>query len=272
MIVKPISKINLGLNVVRKRADGYHDLETVFYPVGLSDRLELNESEGGRIEFHSTGIRIPGDASTNLCVKAWRLMNEHFGIPPVRIDLEKIIPMGSGLGGGSSDGTFTLIALNQMFSLNLTAAQLRAFASQVGSDCAFFVSSLPAFAKGRGEILEPIQINLAGYFILIVVPPVHISTTDAYAMISPGHPAIGLKEIVKLPPEQWKGKMINDFEIPISKKYQVIQQTVSEMYSIGAVYVSMSGSGSSVYGIFREQPICEGHFSGCFIWQSEKLT
>jgi len=268
MTVRPNCKINLGLNVVRKRGDGYHDIETVFYPAGLCDSLDISVSADGVFRFLPTGLKIPGDGAANLCVQAYDLLKEHFSMPAVEMRLQKNIPMGSGLGGGSSDGAFTLKALNEMFGLGLSKAQLKAFASRLGSDCTFFIDNSPCWARGRGEMLEPLSLNLAGLYLLIVIPQVHVSTADAYAMIQPAHPAVSLKEIAALPVEQWKGKMVNDFEGPVCKKHPLIGQLRDLLYERGAVYASMSGSGSSVYGIFRSIPEAESLFPGCFVWVS----
>ncbi|MEI6883024.1 MAG: 4-(cytidine 5'-diphospho)-2-C-methyl-D-erythritol kinase [Bacteroidota bacterium] len=268
MIVRPNCKINLGLNVVRKRIDGYHDIETVFYPASLSDIVEIQPSQDGNFHFSSSGLKIPGDSSSNLCVQAYNLMNEHFGIPPVTIRLEKIIPTGSGLGGGSSDGAFTLKALNEIFRLSLSNDQLKAFASRLGSDCTFFIDNRPAFAQGRGEKLEAVPISLKGTFLIIVIPHVHISTSEAYAMINPEKPSISLREIVKTPVSEWKSKMVNDFEKPVINKFPLIGKIKDLLYDKGALYASMSGSGSSVYGLFKEIPAVEGLFPGCFVWLS----
>jgi len=271
MIVKPNCKVNLGLNIVRKRIDGYHDLETVFYPAGLCDIVEINPSADGRFRFSASGLKIPGDQATNLCVQAYELMREHFNIPPVDIHLQKIIPVGSGLGGGSTDGAYTLKALNEMFNLGMCNDHLKAFASRLGSDCTFFIENIPSFAKGRGEILEKVDVGLSGLYLLIVIPQVHVSTAEAYSIIQPGRPAASLKEIIKLPLSQWKANMINDFEDPVCRKFPIIGQIKEMMYSKGAVYSSMSGSGSAVYGLFNEVPVTEGLFPGCFVWISSQL-
>ncbi len=271
MVLKPNSKINLGLHVVRKRADGYHDIETVFFPLGLSDSLEITLSADGQFRFSSTGLKIPGDPATNLCVKAYELMKEHFQIPAVNIRLEKIVPIGSGLGGGSSDGAYTLTGLNELFKLGLSTAHLKAFASRLGSDCTFFIENTPSFAKGRGEQLEKIQLNLSGLYMLIVIPQVHVSTSDAYSMIQPTKPAKLLKEIVSLPVSEWKGKLVNDFEAPVCSKYPLIGQIKDLLYNKGAIYSAMSGSGSAVYGLFSEIPPVEGLFPGCFVWISKTV-
>ena len=271
MVLKPNSKINLGLHVVRKRADGYHDIETVFFPLGLSDSVEITPSGDGQFRFSSTGLKIPGDPATNLCVKAYELIKEHFQIPPVNIRLDKMVPIGSGLGGGSSDGAYTLIGLNEYFKLGLTTDHLKAFASRLGSDCTFFIENSPAFAKGRGEQLEKIMLNLSGLYILIVIPHVHVSTSDAYSMIQPARPETPLREIISLPVSEWKGKLVNDFEAPVCSKYPLIGKIKDLLYENGALYSAMSGSGSAVYGLFNEIPPAEGLFPGGFVWVSSGL-
>ncbi|MCX6281858.1 MAG: 4-(cytidine 5'-diphospho)-2-C-methyl-D-erythritol kinase [Bacteroidetes bacterium] len=268
MIVKANSKINLGLNVVRKRVDEYHDIETVFYPLGLCDIIDVNVSADGVFRYASSGLKIPGDTASNLCVKAFELLKEHFQIPGADIQLQKNIPMGSGLGGGSSDGAFVLKALNDLFRLGLGAVQLKAFASRLGSDCTFFIENSPAFAKGRGELLEKIHLDLSEYYILLVNPQVHMSTAEAYAMMQPARPAASLKEIIKLPVSQWKDNMFNDFEGPVFQRFPLISKIKDLLYEKGAVYASMSGSGSAVYGLFTEIPAVEGLFPGCFVWIS----
>ncbi|MCX6286301.1 MAG: 4-(cytidine 5'-diphospho)-2-C-methyl-D-erythritol kinase [Bacteroidetes bacterium] len=271
MIVKPNCKINLGLNVVRKRMDDYHDIETVFYPVGLCDSIEINTSADNRLRFSSTGLRIPGDAASNLCIQAFELIQEHFKIPAVDIRLQKNIPMGSGLGGGSADGAFTLKALNEMFRLGLSKEQLKAFASRLGSDCTFFIENEPAFAKGRGELLEKTVANLSGFYILLAIPQLHMNTAEAYSMMQPGRPATSLKEIISLPVIQWKGKLINDFESHVCQRFPLIGKIKELLYEKGAVYSAMSGSGSAVYGLFNEIPAVEGLFPGCFVWVSPSI-
>jgi 4-diphosphocytidyl-2-C-methyl-D-erythritol kinase len=271
MIVKPNCKINLGLNVVRKRMDDYHDIETIFYPLGLCDKIEISLAENGPFSFSSSGLKIPGDPAFNLCIQAYELMKEYFQIPAVNLRLEKIIPLGSGLGGGSSNAAFILKALNEMFRLGLNTRQLQAFASRLGSDCAFFIENSPAFARGRGEVLENISLDLSGFYLLIVIPQVHVSSADAYAMIQPAKSATSLKEIISLPVSQWKGRLINDFESPVCGRHPLIAQIRDLLYDKGAVYSSMSGSGSAVYGLFNEIPAVEGLFPGCFVWVSPRL-
>ena len=271
MILKPNCKINLGLNIVRKRMDGYHDIETVFYPSDLCDIIEITASEDGRFRFSSSGLKIPGDPASNLCVQAYELFREHFQIPAVNLHLQKVIPLGSGLGGGSSDGAFTLKALNEMFRSGLNNSQLKAFASRLGSDCTFFIENIPAFAKGRGELLEKVSVNLSGFYLLIIIPQVHVNTADAYSMIQPAMPKISLKEIISLPVNQWKDKLINDFEDPVSLKFPIIGKIKELLYQKGAVYSSLSGSGSAVYGLFNVIPAVESLFPGCYVWLSSRM-
>jgi 4-diphosphocytidyl-2-C-methyl-D-erythritol kinase len=271
MIVKPNCKINLGLNIVGNRRDGFHDIETVYYPVGLCDTIEINPSADGRFRFSSSGLNIPGDSASNLCIQAYELIKTHFEIPVVGIHLQKIIPMGSGLGGGSSDGAYTLKALNEMFRLGLDNEHLKDFASRLGSDCTFFIENSPVFAKGKGDILEKAAINLTGFFLLIVIPQVQMSTAEAYSMIQPAEPATSLKEIIRLPVSQWRGKMINGFEEYVCQKFPLIGRIKELLYKKGAVYSSMSGSGSAVYGLFTKIPRLEGLFPGCFVWVSPRF-
>jgi 4-diphosphocytidyl-2-C-methyl-D-erythritol kinase len=254
MIQFPHCKINLGLNVVDRRSDGFHDIETVFYPVSWKDALEIVPAHDGIFQFRSTGLAIAGDSDQNLCVRAFRLLQSDFGLPGVKMHLHKVIPMGSGLGGGSSDGAFTLKILNELFALNLSNEQLRKYACLLGSDCAFFIENQPRFASGKGEQFEQIAIDLSGIFITIVIPDVHVATADAYRMVVPQMPKKSLRETVLLPLAEWRDIVVNDFEKPVFEKHPVIGAIRTELYDAGAIYVSMSGSGSAVYGLFRENP------------------
>jgi 4-diphosphocytidyl-2-C-methyl-D-erythritol kinase len=252
MIVFPPCKINLGLHITRKRPDGYHDLETVFYPLALRDALEAirNESVAG-IHFTSSGLPIQGDPSDNLCVKAYHLLQKDFpDLPGTSMHLHKAIPMGAGLGGGSADGAFALMLLNRLFHLQLSNEQLAGYALQLGSDCPFFIYGNPCFATGRGEIFEPVAIDLSNYVFIVVAPGIHVSTAEAFAGNNPSQPAISIKDIIRLPPATWKEKLVNDFEAHISQKHPAISEIKNELYRTGAVYASMTGSGSCVYGLF----------------------
>ncbi|MDR1338808.1 MAG: 4-(cytidine 5'-diphospho)-2-C-methyl-D-erythritol kinase, partial [Prevotellaceae bacterium] len=221
MISFPCAKINLGLNVLSKRDDGYHNIETVFYPVrGLTDILEIVESD--RFSFVQTGIRIDSATEDNLCVKAYRILEKNFGLPPVSMHLHKIIPFGAGLGGGSSDASFTLVLLNRIFGLGISCEHLKAYSATAGSDCAFFVDCVPSLASGRGELLEPVEMDIAGLYLLLVKPDIHVSTGEAYGNIIPCRPDQSISEIIKLPVDQWKNRLHNDFEKSIFPRYPAI--------------------------------------------------
>lgn len=271
MIVFPNAKINLGLNVLRRRGDGYHDISTVFVPYkGLSDVLEVVfADEPGLTEY---GLLTGCEPEKNLCFKAWRLMADKYGVPPVQIHLYKNIPSGSGLGGGSSDAAFTLRLLNDLCGLDLSDEALAADAATLGSDCAFFIYNRPMLASGRGEILRECALSLDGYRIEVVVPmsletvagpagkPVHVSTAEAYRGVTPAIPTEPIEEIIARPVEQWRGTLVdgqwrgglvNDFERNILPAHPEIAAAKQAFYDLGAVYASMSGSGSSVFGIFR---------------------
>ena len=252
MIIFPNCKINLGLNIVNKRSDGYHDIETVFFPVPLKDSLEVIEKE--KFEFSTSGSSIEGEKEKNLCTKAYHLLKKDVThLPAVQMRLYKAIPMGAGLGGGSADGAFALKLLNKKFELNLSEKQLINYSLQLGSDCPFFIVNKPCFATGRGEILERIDLTLLPYKIIIVHPAIHISTAWAFENIKPSTPVRSIKEIIAQPVETWKEELKNDFEIPVFTQHREIKQIKDALYNAGAVYASMSGSGSAVYGIFRKE-------------------
>jgi 4-diphosphocytidyl-2-C-methyl-D-erythritol kinase len=259
MVVFPNCKINLGLRILRKRSDGYHDIETIFYPLPLCDVLEItNYSEKERsatIPLAVTGIKLDGDGSNNLCIKAYKLLKKKFpGLPLVEINLHKEIPAGSGLGGGSADAAFTLKLLNKKFRLGLSDSQLMEFAFELGSDCPFFIINTPCYATGRGEVLEPFQMDLSAYTIMLVNPGIHINTGQAFLSVKPITPEKKLEEIVRLPIERWKDELVNDFEQYIFQKHREIVDIKDRLYQAGALYASMSGSGSTVYGIFSNDP------------------
>jgi len=242
-------KINLGLSILEKRADGFHALETVFYPVGLHDIVEIVPAK--LFAFSHSGISISGEASTNLCVKAYHLLKANFPqISGVQIHLHKNIPMGAGLGGGSGDGTTVLKILNTLFNLNLSKEQLLNFAASLGSDCPFFIFNEACHATGRGEILEPIAIDLSNYTIALIHPGIHIATSWAFQQLSPCVKAKSIATIIKQPIETWKTELINDFEAPVFKAHPPLEAFKNNLYRQGAIYASMSGSGSSIFGIF----------------------
>jgi len=254
MICFPTCKINLGLRITQKRADGFHALETVFFPISIKDALEIiiePETSAAPITFTSSGLAINGDPSDNLCFKAYGLLKKDYPtIPNIKMHLHKTIPMGAGLGGGSADGAFTLVALNQLLNLQIPEQALLDYALQLGSDCPFFIINTPAFATGRGEILKPINVNLNDYSIVIVNPGIAISTKLAFSLITPKVPDTNMEAIICEPVTSWKEKLINDFEQPIFNSFPELANIKETLYQKGAVYASMTGTGSTVYGIF----------------------
>lgn len=255
MVSFPNCKINLGLNIIRKRADGYHDLETVFYPIPVNDVLEIITAEKStttnQVEFSYSGLSIDGDTQNNLCIKAYKLLKNDFPqLPAIKMHLHKAIPIGAGLGGGSANAAFTLKLLNNKFNLSLSTNQLINYALQLGSDCPFFIMNKPCFATGRGEILEETTLDLSNYTILAVNPGIHINTGWAFSQITPISPVNSLKEIIKQPVAKWKNNLANDFEEPVLKTYSQLRDLKETLYNAGAIYASMSGSGSTFYGIF----------------------
>lgn len=267
MVSFPHCKINLGLNVISKRSDNFHNLETCFYPISLTDILEIIPAK--EFSFSHSGINVPGDPKENLCRRAFHLLKKDFNTGNVKIHLHKIIPMGAGLGGGSSNGAFTLRLLNQIFDLKISTQQLKNYASQLGSDCSFFIEDRPMIGAGRGEILSPTLASLKGYFLVLVKPDVHVSTIEAYTGVVPQKPEHSIGEILKLPIKEWKSKLKNDFENSIFNKFPMINQIKDKMYSFGAVYSSMSGSGSSVFGIFEKPVDVKKDFAKMFYWSGE---
>jgi 4-diphosphocytidyl-2-C-methyl-D-erythritol kinase len=267
MIVFPNAKINLGLSVVGKRKDCYHNIETVFYPLPLRDALELIIAPDGRQEFSASGIAIPGNPDHNLCLKALNLLQQDFKLPSVKIHLHKAIPLGAGLGGGSADAAFMIKLINQVFDLKLTTAQMQEYAGKIGADCPFFIENKPTFAFGKGDMFLPAEINLSGYFAVVVKPDLNVSTAAAYAGIIPRKPAVAVKEIINLPIEKWKENLKNDFEETVFKKHPEIGIIKDLLYKNGALYASMSGSGSAVYGIFGKEVDPEKYFGAHICWK-----
>ncbi|MGB5027881.1 MAG: 4-(cytidine 5'-diphospho)-2-C-methyl-D-erythritol kinase [Chitinophagaceae bacterium] len=255
MIVFPNCKINLGLNILRKRSDGYHDLETVFYPIALTDVLEIIEFKNhGRtfsIPFSITGLPVKGEAASNLCVRAYKLLKKDFPhLPHIQVHLHKVVPTGAGLGGGSADAAFTLQLLNDLFDLKISREQLINYAAELGSDCPFFIINKPCFAKGRGEKLEELNVDLSAYKIIIINPGIHIDTGRAFLAITPALPAKSIKDIIVQPVSSWKDELVNDFEAVIFPEHKEIAAIKTQLYEAGAIYASMSGSGSTVFGMF----------------------
>lgn len=267
MICFPNAKINLGLNVVSKRDDGYHNIETVFYPIGLKDALEVMPSKDKLpYRLFSTGLDIGGQPQNNLVIKALSLLGAEKQIPNIDIHLLKTIPSGAGLGGGSSDGAFMLALLNETYTLGYTHQELHQFALKLGADCPFFLKNKPAFATGIGDQLEAIDLSLQDYFLVVVKPDIFVSTQEAYADIVPKQPVMSLREIAKMPIHDWHNHMHNDFETSIFKKHPSIGAIKQNLYDNGALYASMSGSGTSVYGFFEEKPTLS--FPNHFIWHN----
>ena len=262
MISFPHGKINLGLNVVARRSDGFHNIETCFYPIPLTDILEIIPSS--EFSFSQSGIPLPGTPEENLCVKAYRLLASDFDMDQVKIHLHKVIPVGAGLGGGSSDAAITLRLLNAIFDLKISVPKLKDYAAQLGSDCSFFIEDIPMIGRGRGENLTPVSLPLNGLHVLLVKPDIYIATQEAYAGISPQQPPRTLEGILNLPVKEWRTELKNDFEDSIFKKFPEIGRIKDKMYSLGAIYASMSGSGSSVFGIFEKPTEVRKIFPGMF--------
>lgn len=266
MLSFPNAKINLGLHITEKRADGYHNLESCFYPVGWTDVLEIIEAP--ELTFTSSGIAIPGDAATNLCVKAYQAVKRDFDLPPVHIHLHKVIPIGAGLGGGSADAAFAVKLLNEKFGLNLSAAQMEDYVRPIGSDCAFFVQNQPRYCYDKGDRFEEIPVSLKGCFAVLVYPAIHVSTGEAYAGIRPQMPAVPLKQVLAQPMAAWKDLLKNDFEEGVFARYPVLIDVKEKLYGLGAVYAAMSGSGSTIYGIFEREIPLEGVFAADYlVWK-----
>lgn len=257
MIAFPHCKINLGLRVLEKRADGFHNIETIFYPVQWHDAVEVIPCN--KFSFELKGILLEGNAEDNLCVKAYRLLEKEYKIPPIKMCLLKNIPAGAGLGGGSADAAFTFKLLNDLFELKISNAQLKNIASQLGSDCAFFIDGKPSIAKSKGEELTVLNLDLSSYQIIIIHPGIHVNTSWAYAQIDAASfqkiNSINLVSVIEKPIEEWNKLLHNDFEEVIFKKYPQIEELKKLFYSSGAIYSAMSGSGSAVFGIFEKKPI-----------------
>ena len=263
MILFPHCKINLGLRVIGKRPDGFHDIETVFYPFPLKDILEVvkikdsnSTHSDSEIEAFYSGLDIPGEDEDNICIKAYAILKKEFPqLGPIQMHLHKIIPIGAGLGGGSSDGAFVLKILNEIFNLNISKNDLIKFALQLGSDCPFFIYDQACFAKGRGEILESLEINLSSYSLILIYPGIHINTAWAFSSIRSFSKKDSVLSAIKNPLESWKKELINDFEEPVFAKYPEIAYIKQKLYDSGAIYASMTGSGSAVFGIYPKNKI-----------------
>lgn len=258
MVSFPNCKINLGLSITEKRTDGYHNVETCFYPIQFKDILEIIQDPKAKkdqsVQFTTSGLTIEGNENQNLCIRAFQLLKAHFpNLPAIQMHLHKLIPMGAGLGGGSADGAFALMLLNQLFDLGLTNIELIEYALKLGSDCPFFIINQSCIAKGRGELLQPFELDLSCYHFALVNPSIHINTGWAFSKIQPSVPKKHLHEILSLPIHEWKQQLVNDFEKPVFNAYPEIAQIQSNLYNAGAHYAALTGSGSTVFGIFNKE-------------------
>ena len=269
MIVFPKAKINLGLHITRKRPDGYHDIETIFYPVSLSDALEfvVSDEPFKKDILTVTGINTGSDPEGNLVLKTVRILREKYSFPLLRIHLHKVIPIGAGLGGGSSDAAHLLKAINKSFGLFINDQNLKVTALELGSDCPFFIDCIPAFASGRGEVLKPIRPVLTGYYLLLINPGISINTREAYQNCRPEQPSNNLIKLIDRPITEWKDLIINNFEDYSFRKYPLLGKIKDELYCSGALFSSMSGSGSSVYGIFSDKPVVPAKLKDFVVWE-----
>lgn len=278
MLTFPCAKINLGLNITSKREDGYHNLETIFYPVPLTDALEVKLMHDDfpsdePCDLKITGNAVDCDEKNNLVVKAYTLLAQDFKLPRVHTHLVKRIPMQAGLGGGSADGAFMIRLLDERFRLNMGIAEMERYASRLGSDCAFFITAEPSFATGRGEVLKPVNIaeqNLQGYYIAIVKPAIAVSTREAFKQIICRQPEHCCRDIVRQPVETWKTVLTNDFEEPAFKQHPELADIKQRLYDLGAVYAQMSGSGSAFFGLFRTDPQqLKNTFPACYTFTTK---
>lgn len=272
MIAFPHAKINLGLNVVSRRSDGYHNLETVFYPVQWCDVMEIipGPQHTHGIETHLSGIPVQGKHADNLCVKAYDLLRKNYSVRSVKLYLHKQIPMGAGLGGGSSDAAFFVKKMNDLFSLGISKPEMQLMVREIGADCAFFIEGNPVYAEERGDKFSPIDFSLAGYHVAIVYPGVHVSTASAFAGITVSEPDMNCREVVsRYDISQWRAHLRNDFEQTVFSAHPEILSVKVKLMKAGAIYAQMSGSGSAVYGIFRNAPALKAEFAGYPYWEGE---
>jgi 4-diphosphocytidyl-2-C-methyl-D-erythritol kinase len=271
MIIFPNAKINIGLNILEKRPDNYHNLQSVFYPIQLKDALEIIENKERNaplIEFTSSGIPIPGNSADNLCCKAYHLIRNDYCLPPVKIHLHKHIPIGAGLGGGSSDAAFFIKLIKEAFELSISWGEMHHYARSLGSDCSFFITNRPVFAEGKGDEYESIDLNLSAYYIALVYPSIAVSTAAAYQQVVPQKPSRSLEnDVVNLPVEEWKTAVHNDFEKSVFKAHPLLKNIKEKLYEQGAVYASMSGSGSTLYGLFKQPTSLRTVFPDAFLWE-----
>ncbi|MDE5424045.1 4-(cytidine 5'-diphospho)-2-C-methyl-D-erythritol kinase [Ancylomarina sp. DW003] len=270
MLTYSNAKINIGLNIVEKRNDGFHNIETIFFPIGMRDAIEIADSkEDTPYTFSASGIPINIDAKDNIVVKAYELIRAKYNFPAQDIHLHKNIPFGAGLGGGSANAAYMIKLLNKKFNLGMTIEEMENEVSQLGSDCAFFIANNPAFANQKGENLSPIQLDLSGYHFLLIKPDIHISTPEAYSNIKPQKPVVSLKELIKQPIETWKESIKNDFEASIFPKHPLLAEIKEELHEEGAIYAAMSGSGSSMFGLFKDDPRTLAQWEKHYCWKEQ---
>ncbi|RUT78473.1 4-(cytidine 5'-diphospho)-2-C-methyl-D-erythritol kinase [Ancylomarina longa] len=269
MLCFPNAKINIGLNVIEKRSDGFHNIETIFYPIPLCDALEITNSNILQdYQFSTTGIPVTIEDHDNIVMKAFQLLKTEFAIPPTAIHLHKNIPFGAGLGGGSADAAFMIKLLNDQYHLKLSESRMEQLAGMLGSDCPFFIQNKAVFAEGKGDIFSKVSIDLSNYFIYLIKPNLPISTPEAYRCITPKYPDKSLRELIQQPIELWKDLIFNDFEDSIFPKHEELRTIKDMLYKNGAIYAAMSGSGSSIYGIFKHKPLPISNFKNHFTWIS----
>ncbi len=256
MICFPNAKINLGLYITEKRPDGFHTIESVFYPIAWNDALEVIESPEAPTDFklYLSGLPVPGTVEDNLLYKAYRLIQEKRALPKLNVYLHKSLPMGAGLGGGSADCAFFINQLNTQFDLGFSEEERLDLARPLGSDCAFFIKNKPVYAYEKGDVFKELSLDLSPYFIAVIFPNVHSNTKEAYSLVKPAKPLSSLLETVRQPVHTWKGRLVNDFETSIFAKYPLVAKTKQDLYDAGAIYASMSGSGSAVFGLFESMP------------------
>jgi len=269
MVIFPNAKINIGLSVIGKRSDGFHDIESVFYPVGLCDAIEYlpvvhKEEADPDLITYSGPFPVTGK---DICIKSIELLRELFSFPALRMHIHKNIPSGAGLGGGSSDAAFLLKSLNERFAFGLNNVQLEELAGRIGSDCPFFIKNNPSLVTGRGENLENIHLSLKGYYMVLICPGIQVSTAAAYSEIIPSQKSPGLREMVQHDIYKWRDQIKNQFEVPVFRKHPLLKVIKEELYSIGAEYASMTGSGSAIFGLFRSVPEIPGQFKDYFIFR-----
>ena len=268
------AKINLGLQILEKRADGYHNLQSLMHPVGLSDILEIRASSNAnqKLAYTQSGIRFEGDLEDNLCLQAWKLFREETRLPALQMHLHKQIPVGAGLGGGSSNASATLLGLNRIAEKPLTSTKLQELAASLGSDCPFFLDHRTMLMEGRGEILTPLPLNLEGIYLVLLFPSIHVSTSEAYAGVKPAIPKQLLKELIHEPVFRWKEQIGNDFETSVFNAYPQLASIKEALYLHGALYASLSGSGSSLYGLFKEKAPLPEELKRQVIWEGPIQT